>query len=132
MKILLCLFACLLFVACGSDAQQSESQGQVAEQSQADARGDEHGDGDGHGHAEVAVQDQTVEAGTYTVACGCSIESVGHCGNYIEVAGQHVEIAGSEALGLSGMEWCGKPGATVVASGEVKDGMFVPTAFAVQ
>ncbi len=134
MKILLCLFACLLFVACGGDTQQADSQStaDVDAQSTVETAGDDNGhshdgaDGDSHAH------DVAVAAGTYPVACGCSIESVGHCGNYIEVAGDHYEIANSEEQGLGGMEWCGKAGVTVVAEGEIEDGKFVAASLTVQ
>jgi len=118
MKTLFCLIACLIFVACGSDSQQEDAQSAA----------------DSHQEApvELAVQDMPVEAGTYTVACGCSIESVGHCGNYIDLAGNHVEIANSEELGLGGMEWCGKSDVTAEASGEVKDGKFVAASLVIQ
>lgn len=118
MKTLLCLIACLLFVACGGDNQQADSQ----------SAAEDHGDS----NAEVVVVDMVVEPGPYTVACGCSIESVGHCGNYIQVGDDYVEIQNGADMELGAMEWCGQSDVTVVASGEIKDGQFIATALAVQ
>ncbi|MEZ5973729.1 MAG: hypothetical protein R3F17_05915 [Planctomycetota bacterium] len=42
--------------------------------------------------------------GDYTVNCGCKIDEIGHCGNYVLVEGHAYEIQGD--LGLGKMEWC--------------------------
>jgi hypothetical protein len=65
------------------------------------------------------------------VACGCSIEGVGHCGNYVEIDGEYVELANWEALGLGPMEWCGQKGVHAKTAGELKDGKFFATVLAV-
>jgi hypothetical protein len=116
MKKFLCLIACLLFVACGGNEQQSDSQSASSD----------------HADATVVVADMAVEPGPYHVACGCSIEGVGHCGNYIQVGEDYVPIANSEEMGLGKMEWCGQSDVTVVASGEIKDGEFVATSLVAQ
>ena len=75
-----------------------------------------------------ALTDMTVE-GTHNVACGCKLESIGHCGNYIEVDGKYIAVANSEALGLGPMEWCKHDGPVeATATGTVTDGEFVGTA----
>lgn len=74
----------------------------------------------------------TAASAVRPVACGCSIEGIGHCGNYVEVDGQHYEIANSSALGLGGMEWCGRSGATAQTAGQIVDGRFVATEMAVR
>jgi len=57
------------------------------------------------------------EAKVYDVACGCSIEAVGHCGEYAMVEGRHVEI---KDHGLGSMPFCGKSGQKAKIGGEIK------------
>lgn len=59
--------------------------------------------------------------------CGHVLPEVGHCGNYVEIEGQWIEVLWPE-LGV--MEWCrqGKKGAEVEIAGAMKDGKFVATA----
>jgi hypothetical protein len=95
-------------MACGSDSQESKTDtaaDQVSEQ--------------------VAIQDMVVELATRNVSCGCALEDVGHCGNYVEIESHYVEIANSKELGLGKMEWCKKEGVQVETAGEIKDGKFV-------
>ena len=47
--------------------------------------------------------------GEREVRCGCKIDSVGHCGNYVAEGGEWLEISNDEELGLGHMEWCGVP-----------------------
>ena len=73
---------------------------------------------------------EVASAQRYTVNCGCRVDSVGHCGNYIEVGGEYLELAGD--LGLGRMEWCGEPGALEAdVAGEVVEGQFVATSLSV-
>lgn len=65
-----------------------------------------------------------VAAASRHVACGCAIEGIGACGNYIEIDGKFVYIANWADFGLGAMEWCGKDSVTVEASGEIRDGEF--------
>lgn len=60
--------------------------------------------------------------------CGCSIEGIGDCGNYIEVEGEFVPLV---YPGLGGMEFCAKKqqGAKIEVAGEMKDGKFVASAY---
>jgi hypothetical protein len=70
-----------------------------------------------------------VETVVMTAQCGCTLDSVGHCGNYIEVDGAFVEIANWKELGLGNMEWCAVKGpVAVMAAGEMQDGKFVASA----
>ncbi|MDH3196892.1 MAG: hypothetical protein OEO21_01495 [Candidatus Krumholzibacteria bacterium] len=108
MRRLFCLLACLFLLACGSETRKSESDTAA---DQTDHR--------------VTTPDMVVELATRNVSCGCVLEEVGHCGNYIEIGSQYVEIANWEELGLGGMEWCGKSGVQAEAAGEIKDGAFV-------
>ena len=57
------------------------------------------------------------EAKVYDVACGCSIEAVGHCGEYAMVDGRHILIKNH---GLGGMPFCGKTGQKAKIAGEMK------------
>jgi len=77
----------------------------------------------------AAPADMAVASGTHNVRCGCSIEGIGRCGNYIEVENQFVEIANGTDLGLGVMEWCSSGPAEAVAAGEIKDGKFIASAF---
>lgn len=62
----------------------------------------------------------------YDAKCGCSIEGIGKCGNYVLIDGRYVPIVHAS---LGKMEWCGKKdaGAKIEAVGELKDGKFVAT-----
>jgi hypothetical protein len=111
MKALLCLVACLAVLACSSETEQS----------QADTASDKIETVD---HVTAVLPDQTVEPDTRNVSCGCALEEVGHCGNYIQIKSVYVEIANGEDHGLGVMEWCGKSGVQVESSGEIKDGKF--------
>ncbi len=57
------------------------------------------------------------EAKVYDVACGCSIEAVGHCGEYAIVDGRHIQI---KDHGLGSMPFCGKSGQKAKIAGEIK------------
>jgi hypothetical protein len=108
MKKLFCLLSCLFVMACGSGGQDSKTE----------ATADDT-------HAQAAVQDMAVELATRNVSCGCVLEEIGHCGNYIEIESRYVAIANGEQLGLGGMEWCGKQGVQAESAGEIKNGKFV-------
>lgn len=102
------LLVIALTVACSSADKTSET-----------ARTDDTPSVDGAGSASIAV-----ESATRNVSCGCAIEGVGACGNYIEIDEKFVHIANSTDLGLGAMEWCGKEGVTAESSGEIRDGEF--------
>jgi hypothetical protein len=110
MKSFLCLIACLLLLGCGSETRESESDAAT-----------------GQGEQQVAIQDTIVELAVRNVSCGCALEEVGHCGNYIQIDSKYVEIANSEDLGLGPMEWCGKSGVRAKSAGNIKNGTFVAT-----
>jgi hypothetical protein len=108
MKQLFCLLACLCLMACGSETQESKTETAADNTDQ-----------------QVTSQDMVVELATRNVSCGCALEEVGHCGNYIEIGTQYVEIANGEELGLGKMEWCQKEGVQAESAGEIKSGQFV-------
>jgi hypothetical protein len=55
----------------------------------------------------AAVVSVEITEADHPVICGCKIESVGSCGNYIEFDGEYAEITNSADVGLGGMQWCG-------------------------
>lgn len=80
----------------------------------------------------TVLADMAVESGTHNVKCGCSVDGVGKCGNYIEVESQYVKIANGDDLGLGAMEWCTTGPATATAAGAIKDGEFVGTTLVIE
>jgi len=117
MKSILCLIACLSVLACSSETEQS----------QADTATDKIEEIE---QVAAVMPDQTVELATRNVICGCEIETVGKCGNYIEINSAYLEIANGKELGLGNMEWCNESGVQAESSGEIKDGKFVAATLA--
>jgi hypothetical protein len=108
MKTFLCLIACLLLMACGSDNSNLETTVKTVKEA-----------------TKVTTENMTVELATRNVSCGCALKEVGHCGNYIEIDSKYVEIANGKELGLGTMEWCGQSGVQAESAGALKDGKFV-------
>jgi hypothetical protein len=83
-----------------------------------------------HGEAADTAHDAAMEAShTHDVRCGCALSEVGHCGNYIEVEGQFVELVLPEEKDLGDTPFCGKEELVAQAEGELVDGKFVATTF---
>lgn len=63
--------------------------------------------------------------------CGCAVEGVGQCGNYIEVDGEFVELVlpAEKTEELGEMPFCGKTDLVATVEGEIVDGKFVATEF---
>ena len=76
----------------------------------------------------TAVADGTALDGEYTVRCGCAIDEVGKCGNFVEVAGNNMMLTGD--IGLGPMEFCKQPDQMAHVHGTVTDGKVVATEFA--
>ena len=77
------------------------------------------------------AQSITMVAGSHLGMCGCSIEAIGHCGNYVYVAAVgFVELIHPD-LGV--MHFCEakEMGVTVEVTGELKDGKVVAESFEV-
>lgn len=70
--------------------------------------------------AALVISEPTV----HDVMCGCSIDGVGHCGNFIKLEGKYVPVLHAS---LGRMEWCKHKdkGAKVETTGELKDGKFI-------
>lgn len=60
--------------------------------------------------------------------CGCALDHVKRCGNYVKLEDQYVVLEWPE---LGKMEYCaeGKAGAKVEIAGAMKDGKFVATSY---
>jgi len=69
-------------------------------------------------------EEQAAKAVIHDVKCGCSIDGVGSCGNYIMIDGKYVPMIHAS---LGKMEWCAQKakGAKVETVGAMKDGKFV-------
>jgi len=124
MKHLLCLMACLLVVACSSENQKGETVESAGQNTDAIEQVAEQ--------SKPTLDDMAVELAVRNVSCGCKVQGIGECGNYVEIGSQYVEIANSEELGLGEMEWCKLSHVTANVAGEVKDGIFVDSTLAVQ
>ena len=68
--------------------------------------------------------------GEHIAQCGCTIDGINQCGNYVMLDGTYVEIANWEALELGHMEWCKDGEVRIQTGGAVEDGVF--TAASVQ
>lgn len=112
----LLVFAPLLLIACTAEVTEETPPSDGASKAAAPAV---DSDAPPAAAADVAV---------YDVKCGCSIDSVGHCGNFIMIEGNYIPMLHPD---LGKMEWCRQKakGAKVEASGAVKDGKFVATAW---
>ena len=60
----------------------------------------------------------------HDVKCGCSIDGIGRCGNYIMIDGNYVPLVHPS---LGKMEFCSQKaaGAKIETKGAMKDGKFV-------
>ena len=74
--------------------------------------------------AKKVVGPITKEVAVREAKCGCSIEGVGHCGNYILVEGQYVPLIHPK---LGKMEFCAQKakGVKIKVAGVMKDGKYV-------
>jgi hypothetical protein len=75
--------------------------------------------------AQQPADNETLAANTvYAVKCGCAIDGVGKCGNYIMIDDKYVPLVHSS---LGAMEFCKQKdaGAKVEAKGAMQDGTFV-------
>jgi hypothetical protein len=108
MKFILPLALSFTLVACSSEVYFDEHPTQPSE--------------------DALVSDRTVLVAEHTVKCGCVIDEVGHCGNYISIDGAFLPIANGKDMGLGNMEWCGQGAVSIQAAGSVQDGAFIATA----
>ncbi|MGK0300055.1 MAG: hypothetical protein ACI89X_000923 [Planctomycetota bacterium] len=136
-KLLSLSFALLLFAAgCTSDkSTEPEKSGEPAkanapantidpaniDPANIDAANTDAGNTDA---IKKVVGPTTKEVAVREVKCGCSIEGIGHCGNYILVEGQYVPLI-HKSLGK--MEFCKQKaaGAKIKVAGMMKDGKYV-------
>lgn len=64
---------------------------------------------------------------TTHVQCGCTIDGIGSCGNYIEVDSKYIPIGNAKEMELGHMEWCKQGPVAVEAMGSVVDGKYMAT-----
>lgn len=66
----------------------------------------------------------TMETAVLEAKCGCSIDGVGHCGNYVLIEGKYVPLIHPS---LGKMEFCKHKdaGVKIKVSGLMKDGKYV-------
>lgn len=76
----------------------------------------------------VAMTQPITTPEVHDAICGCKLQEVRRCGNYVELAGRHVELVWP-ALGK--MEYCkdGEKGARIEITGEMKDKKFVAASY---
>ena len=113
----LCLLACLCVLACSSETQKSET----------DTAAETHA-----AVQETAAADQVVELAVRHASCGCALEEIGHCGNYVEIGSKYYEVANGPELGLGQMEWCGQSGVKAKSEGVMANGKFVASTLEVE
>ncbi len=109
--ILVSLCSCSLLLSCGEKGgyQKKETQ-KKAEDVQGGRRG------------ATGVSANHIPESIHGVKCGCAIEGIGKCGEYVEIGGEYVPIEGDLGLGL--MPFCHKDGLKAKVEGDVRDGKF--------
>lgn len=70
----------------------------------------------------------SASASVHSLRCGCDIESVGTCGEYIEVDGAFVPL--KLPVDLGSMPFCGHEHLRAKVDGHMENGTFVATSFA--
>jgi len=130
MRLFAVILVALAVAACGGSQKQENARN---DQTEATHEGHDQAATSGEASGEMAGEMEVVAvaAGTRTVRCGCAIESIGACGDYIEIDGKYAFVANWEDLGLGPMEWCGQEGVTAESSGELRDGKFYATTLVV-
>jgi hypothetical protein len=115
MRKLSLLLVLLLVVACGGGSEEEQAKSTVE---------DTANDMVEQAKEVADAVPVAVALAERNVKCGCAVEGVGKCGNYVEIDNQYVKLANWEDLGLGVMEWCGKKGVHVETAGEIKGGEF--------
>lgn len=82
----------------------------------------------GAGKESAGATAPSAQAAVHGLRCGCAIESVGKCGNFIEVEGQYLPL--KAPIDLGPMAFCEQDGLKARADGRVENGAFVATTFA--
>lgn len=101
----------LLLAACGGDdppAAAAEAGSRAAAKTLADVQ-------------------PAADAPVHPVACGCALEAVGHCSEWIEIDGEYVAL--ELPVDLGPMPFCKKDGLKARVEGAVEGKTFVATAF---
>ena len=61
------------------------------------------------------------------VECGCTIEGIGACGNYVKIDSKYIPIGNDKEMELGHMEWCKQGPVAADLEGTVVDGKFIAT-----
>ena len=77
------------------------------------------------------AQKKSIE-GSHSVTCGCTLEHVGHCSEYVEVEGQYLQLVLPETTDLGKMPFCGKDNLKVSLKGELIDGKVIASQVEIQ
>jgi hypothetical protein len=72
--------------------------------------------------APSGVQAIHIPESVHGVKCGCAIDGIGKCGEYVDIDGKYLPIDGD--LGLGSMPFCHKEGLKAKVEGDVKEGKF--------
>ena len=102
------LFALSTLAACGTSEEPTDA-----------------GQGGGT-EADAGVE---LAAGEAHVQCGCTIEGVGTCGEYIDVDGSMIALEFPAGMEMGSMPFCGQDGLVAKVEGAVEDGTYVATSF---
>lgn len=86
-----------------------------------------HGDADAHPVAVVAPT-PSENASVHVVQCGCTLDGIGGCGEYIEVEGRFVRL--ELPVDMGAMPFCGRDGLRAKVDGALAGEVFVATTFA--
>lgn len=110
MRQLLIALTLLPLYACGADTPESEAlKSEAPPQTLADVQ-------------------PSASASEHAVTCGCVLEEVRHCSEWIDLEGEWVEL--ELPLDLGSMPFCGKQGLRAKVDGQVEGEAFVATSFA--
>ncbi len=118
MRTAICLFSLLAFTACTAETPEESGTGGAAQGAMEQAQ-----------EAADTVANRTIATPeVHDAKCGCKIEGIGRCGNYVMLGDEWTAIEWSE---LGHMEWCakGEAGAKVEIAGAMDGDKFVATSY---
>lgn len=72
------------------------------------------------------------EPHVHDVICGCALDHVGHCSEWIHVDDEYLSLQLPEGMDLGPMPFCGQEGLQAAVSGEVVGDTYVATSFEMQ
>lgn len=117
-----------LLAACGGEPETAAATGSSSPTLQAPAVPNPVGQIPAAQLEALADFEPAADAPVHAVACGCALEEVGHCSEWIEVDGEYVAL--ELPVDLGSMPFCKIDGLKARVEGGVEDETFVATAFA--